>query len=57
MKSQLICMKCRYHGFYVVKNETLEAHYYGDPGSIPTTQYEYECMNCGETKELEWEEL
>ncbi len=51
MKSQLFCMKCRYHGFYVVKNETYNHHL-----EIVTT-YEYECINCGETKELEWEEI
>ncbi len=51
MKTQLRCMKCAWHGFYIVKNEV------GNRFLETVTTYEYECMNCGETKELEWEEL
>ncbi len=51
MSVQLRCMKCASHGFYVVRNDTTNRFL-----EIVTT-YEYECMNCEETKELEWEEL
>ena len=43
-------MKCLSHGFYVRKIES-------NPEEWSYIDYEYECIDCGETKDLEWEEI
>ncbi len=44
-------MNCLSHGFYVVRSDNMNRFL----EIIPN--YEYECVDCGETKELEWEEV
>ena len=52
MKTRLRCMKCLSHGVYVERHEIVTAHYLEN-----VDIYKYECVDCGETKELEWEEV
>jgi len=50
MRKRLRCMKCLSHGFYVKKIE-------GPPEAWESVSYEYICIDCGETKDLEWEDI